>query len=444
MKIDRFLNRIPFFKRLQKSVFLKNTIFLQIGSVFYLGIAFISSIVYARVLGVEGYAIYGLIFAYVGLATIPMSLGTVDSTLTLLASAHEEANEKKIKDYLSYYLKITLSISLFIGVILMIVSPFIAARLYLNGAIIGKLAAIIILSKIILIFYDVYLIILQAANKIKKVAIIEAVEKIIYLIFPITLVLLGFGLNGLIFGQLLAASTLSIYAIFAYSRIKKTYDFYPTWLDIIYNHSRVSLRYYVKFSILIAVNKNIGSIMSNLPIFLLGIIASINNVGYFKIAFAYTALSSFVLSPVSRMLNIQFPKSKTISKRNFKIQFYKISLLSGLINILILIPMLILAPFLIKTFYGQEYIPSIAISYPLSLYFAISGFMVGSGAFYRAANLMKQSILINIAQSIVFIPMIFGLSRLTDPLTATTTSLISMAALFALINFWIIQKYFKE
>jgi len=110
-------------------------------------------------------------------------------------------------------------------------------------------------------------------------------------------------------------------------------------------------------------------------------LSSVQEVGYFKIALGYITIPLVLLGPVSRLLSIQLPKSKSYDLQIMKKHFYKTSFYSGLISILLVIPFIILAPYLIKLFYGLEYIPSIKLVYYVAFLTAFSGFGVGLGVF---------------------------------------------------------------
>ena len=277
-------NLVKRFFYIFKKKFVKDAATLQFGSFIGTGLSVLGSIIYARVLGVDGYATYALIFAFAGLMEISINVGTNQSTLTLLAEAYANQNKQKIVDILAYYFKVTILVSVLIGAIIIAISPFLTTKLYSSSEI-GKLARVIVLADITKVFFGMYIIVLQVVRRIKRLAIIENINKISFVVVPASAVMLGLGLWGLVFGHLIAAVGFLIYSLVAYGLFKVKEPLLPTWKEIIGNLGKVKVGYYFKFGFLIAVDKNLGSLYSTLPIFILGIF-NLEQVAFFKIAIA--------------------------------------------------------------------------------------------------------------------------------------------------------------
>ncbi|MBU1289929.1 oligosaccharide flippase family protein, partial [Patescibacteria group bacterium] len=218
----------------------------------------------------------------------------------------------------------------------------------------------------------------------------------------------------------------------------------PTFRQIFSNFKQIRLKKYFNFGFSIALDKNIGNLISILPVIFLGIFASVQEVGYFKIAFGYIAIPSMLLEPVARLLTVQLPKSKTYNLQTLKNHFYKTVFYSGFISALLIIPFIILAPYLIKFFYGMEYIHSIQIVYYLAVLIIFSGFSVGLSAFYRTVNKMKISIILNIFHVAVMALLIFILVKIYSALMAVILSLIFCSAFFLALHLFVVRNIFKN
>lgn len=379
---------------LGKKRFVQDTAVLQVGSFFSTGLSFLASIIYARVLGVDGYASYALIFIFVSLTGVFMNVGTNPSALTLLSGAYAKEEKDQIKNILTYYIKVTLLISLIVGIIIIIIAPFLTTRLY-DSHEIGQLARVIIVSNIIKVFFGMYIIVLQVIRKIKNLTFIENLNKAFYVIIPAGLVLFGFGLTGLVIGHLIVAVGFALFAIVGYRKLRLKTSLLPSWREIVYNFRAVKISYYFKFGFLIAVDKNLGSLYSTIPLFILGIF-NFEYVAFLKIAIAYAGLPLILIGPISRLLTVQLPKSKSYSLKIFKSDFVRSSVGSFLIALVTSAFFAILAFILIPFVYGQEYLPAIALSYPLLVGSVIVALGVGLSSIFRTLNLMKNSILINL------------------------------------------------
>jgi len=377
-----------------KKRFIKDTIVLQFASVFSTGLSFVASVVYARALGVEGYSAYALIFAFVGITSIFMNIGTNQSALTLLSEAYAKKDRDKSRDILTYYMQVTSLVLVAVGAVIILLSPFLT-RFFYNDPMIGHLARVIIVVNIVKIFFGMYIIILQVVRKIKFLAVIENINKIFYVVLPVALVFAGWGLRGIVFGHLIVACGFAVFSIFSYSTLAKRDEILPSWSSILLNNvSKMRLSYYFRFGFMIAVDKNIVSLYSTLPIFILGLF-SINDVAILKIAVAYAALPLTLISPVSRLLSVHLPITKSYSLSILKRDFIRSSVGSFLITVGLAALFAIMAPILIPLVYGSEYSLAVYLSFPLLAGSVITALGVGNGSAFRTLNLMRKSIYVN-------------------------------------------------
>ena len=431
------------FKDFIKISFVQDVGILEIGKFFSIFLSIASSVILARLLHPELYGVYGLIFAFVGLVGIFMSWGGDFASLTLLSEAYARKDKQEIKNILTYFIKITLLAIGIVGILSIILAPFLTDLLY-NSSQIGNWARIVLLAGFLTVIYGLLIIVLQSVRKIKQLTILEIFNKFIYTLLPIIFILVGWGLTGIVWGHFISAFIFLVLAIFLYYFLIKKDELLPSLSQIFLNFRKINFKKYFNFGFLIAIDKNLARLISLLPIIFLGIFASIQDVSYFKIALGYIIIPSLVLEPVSRLLTVQLPKSKSYNLQVLKEHFYKTALYSGLISILLAIPFVVLAPYLIKLFYGMEYVPSIHLVYYLSILIVLSGFGVGLGAFYRTINRMKISIAVNTCYVISITLLMFIFVRFYNPIMAVILSLIICTTLFLLLHFYIIRKIFKE
>jgi len=388
---------LSFIKRIlgiRKKKFVQDTAILQIASFFSTGLALVGSIIYARVLGVEGFAAYALIFVFVSLVSIFMNLGTNQTTLTILSEAYVKKDGQKVLDILTYYIKVTLLISVLVSVLVFILAPFLTSKLY-SSLEIGQLARVVILANIVKVFYGMYVIVLQVTRKIKVLAVIENINKILYVVIPAGLVLLGYGLYGIVYGHLFIALSFVLFSWLAYGYLRTKDPIFPTWKEIFINFRKVDLSYYFKFGFLIAIDKNLGSLYHTLPILILGIF-SLEQVAFLKIAIAYAGLPLvFMGRPIARLLTVQLPKSKSYSFKILKRDYTRSSFGSFLITFVAAIFFMALSPILIPLVYGPAYASAVFLTYPLLIATIIINLGVGGGPLFRTLHLMKASIIIN-------------------------------------------------
>jgi O-antigen/teichoic acid export membrane protein len=334
-----------------------------------------------------------------------LNLGTNYASLTLLSEAYATNNKEKIRDILTYYLKVTSLAYLIVGAILIIIAPLVTKNFYHNENI-GQLARIIILSNAVNLVFGMYTIVLQVIRKIKNLTTVENINKISLVLIPVVFVLLGYGLNGLVFGYLLANLIFIGVSFWGYKSIVKLLPIFPTWTDILKNWKKVKVGYYFKFGFSIAIDKNISSLYSTLPIFILGIF-DLNAVAFFKVANAYASAPLMLINPVSRLLTVHLPKAKANNYKLFKKNFIQSSVGSFLITVVATLVFLLLANTLIPAFYGADYKLAVNLSIPLLIAVAFVALGVGNGSALRTLNLMKKSIIMNTSYLILSAPILF-------------------------------------
>ena len=431
------------FKNFIKISFVRDVGILQTGKFFSVFLSVIGSIALARLLQPELYGIYGLVFAFVGLVGIFTDWGGSYASLTLLAEAYAQKDKEAIKNILTYFVKITLLAIGILGILSIVFAPFLTDLIYQNSQV-GQWARIILVAVFIGIFYNLLVIVLQSLRKIKKLTILESINKVAYLVFPVGLLWAGFGLAGVIWGHFISSSIFLILSFLIYSSLAQKKEYLPSFKEIFSNFGKIKINKYFKFGFLIALDKNIGRLIALLPVLILGYLTSPAEIGYFKIALGYITIPTLVLGPISRLLMVQLPKSKSYGLDILKRHFFKTTLYSGAIATLMLIPFVVLAPFLINLFYGREYSPSIQLVYYLAIMTILSGLGVGISSFYRTVNRMKTSIAIISAQTVFFVFLTFFSVKIFTFLTAISLSF-ALSALFAtILQFLIIKSIFKN
>ena len=430
-------------KRLWKKAFIRDVAVLQTQAIASTLLSIVASVVFARVLGPEKYGAYSLIFAFAGLLGIFINVGISQASLTLLPEAYAKKDKEEIKNISTYFFKIGFLMAGTVGLISIIFAPLISDFFYHDSQI-GSLARWILLANIITLSFVFLCTCLQAIRKIKYLAAVEVINNSSQKILPIIFVVFGFGLAGLVWGYFLNALLFLIFSVFAYSILAKGNSCLAGFKEIIGNFEKIKLKKYFNFGFLIAVDKNLGSLMSLLPIFLLGVFAPAQEVGFFKIALAYITIPNFLLGPISRILNVQLPKSKTCGFDLLKKHFFQTSLYGGLISAFLVIPFIILAPWLIKLFYGSAYQASVNLVYYLAILSVCSGFGIGLGSLYMTLNKVKISIILNICQTISMALLILFLVKIYSPLITVVWVLIISGILFLALNFYILKNILKK
>jgi len=150
---------------------------------------------------------------------------------------------KKLKNILTYFVKVTLLAICIVGILSVILAPFLADLLY-NNSQIGHWARIILLASFLTIIYGLLIIVLQSVRKIKELTILEIFNKFVYTLLPITFVLIGWGLTGIVWGHFISALIFLILTIFLYSFLIKKDEFLPSLSQIFSNFRKIKFKKY--------------------------------------------------------------------------------------------------------------------------------------------------------------------------------------------------------
>lgn len=386
--------------------FVKDTFLLQINTIFASGLGILVSVIIARLLQPEKFGLYGLVFAFAGLLGLFMNWGAEKTTVTLFSEAYARRDKEEIKNILIYFLKINFLIFSTLGLLAILLAPFLSQIFYKSFEI-GALARLIIFTNILSILSGIFTITLQVLRQMGYYILIDIFNSFLKSGLAIILVVLGLGVFGVVLGYLLAAIFMLVMAVLFYSFLVKSVDFLPTWANLWRGIWRVPIKKYFKFGFLLSLDENLGGFYRYLPIVFLGMFIAIESIGYLKVALNYISLPLLLLGPIAQLLNIQLPATKTFGrdalKRNFiKVTVYSFILAAGLTLILVL-----LAPFLIRFFYGDSYLSSVTLVYYLAIFAALSSLGVGVGSMFRTLNLVGAALKINIFIIILGLPLVF-------------------------------------
>ncbi len=411
MNIKEFKNKI---KYLWAKAFIRDVAILQFGSLFSTGLSVIASIIFARVLGAGNFGLYSIIFAFAGLVGMFLDFGTSYASITLIAEAYARGDKKEIKNILTYYIRVTLAVDLFIGGIAIIFSPYFTNLLYRSNPGIGALApqighyARLVLGAMILgMIYSMATSVMYATRKIAALTISENINKIFIKFLPVVFVLMGMGLFGIVFAHFITAAIFFIASIIFYEHLLAKDKLLPNFKEVFFNKEKIEMWRYFKFGFQIAISKNLAALFSYLPMLFAAKYIAPSEIACFGLALSYVGIPMLLVSCVSRLLNVQLPKSRVLSRKLLKEHFIKTAIYSLLIMIGCSIFIVLFASFLVRFFYGNEYLQAIKMSYYLIFYVILSSAFIGVGPIYRTMYKVKIAIIIDGAIIVVGIPIIF-------------------------------------
>ena len=386
--------------------FIKSLVFFQAGNFAANLTQALVGVFIVRLLQPENYGIYALAFSLSGFIAVFLGFGAQGAATTLLSEAYAQDNREKVKEILAFLVKITfiLTVPIFIGALFV---PWLAGIFY-NNYKIGIYAAMLLIATAIgSTFFPFAMMALQITRRIRTMTVLAFSAQFSRSIFTLLLIIGGFGVLGAMVGHLLSAIIILFVSIILWGRVSKHFSIFPSVRKLISNIKDAPIKKYLGFSFWVTADSNIANLYNVLPIMLTGIFVTASEVTFFKLAFGYINLALTLLSPISALLNVEFPKMKVEEGGRDKLlrNFTRSSLYSLLFSITLTIGAIITAPFVFRILYGTNFTPSIKYVAGLFFYGATMGMGVGFGPMWRAINKVKISIIINIITLSIGIPM---------------------------------------
>lgn len=390
--------------------FVKDTVILQVGNIFSIGIGIIISILIARLLQPEKYGLYGLVFAFAGLLGLFLNLGAEKATIILFSEAYGRGDKKEIKDILTYFLKVNIFIFFTIGLIAILLAPILSQYFY-KSIEIGDLARLVIFTVFFGIFFGVLTVTLQVLRQMKWYILVNNLNTLLKGALSIFFVILGLGVFGIVIGQLIIAMIMFLISVIFYEFLVKKNEILPSLRDLFSNFWQVPLKKYFKFGFLIAADENLSGLYGYLPMIFLGMFAAVQEIGHLKIALNYVSLPLILLGPVAQLLNIQLPITKALAPQSLKKNFIKTTVYSFFIAAGLMAVLILVAPFLVRFFYGSGFLPSVRLIYYLAGLSVLLSTGIGVGAMFRTLNKMAVALKINALVILFCLPIVFELIK---------------------------------
>ncbi|MDD5110185.1 MAG: oligosaccharide flippase family protein [Patescibacteria group bacterium] len=391
---SRFIIRHPF---------TRHTAILQVGGVIGKAVGLVASVLYANLLGPEEFGVYSLAIALAGFLNIFQEFGMSHALVNLLARAEARHDQADAKDLLAYFLKATVAIGATSGLAGILIAPWLGGLWY-HSPMVGWLAAIGVLAFSLTFFVPLVTTIQQVRRELVPLAVLETGSKIFGAALTVGLVLAGFGALGVIGGQFLTMVISSLAAVFFYRRYVHANTAEPLtalWRTRV-PWSKIS--YYFRFGFLIAVSKNILKFNQTVPLLVLGaVLPTASGLGFFKVALTYVAAPLVLTDPAIRLLSDQFPKTEVSGTAKLFRRFYQVTALTILLQAVLTVPMLLLAPFVVTVVF-PDYRAALPFIYALAPYTVLIASGAGLSAMFRTLNRMQANVIIQLVTLACLIP----------------------------------------
>jgi len=388
---------------LWKKAFVRDVFTLQVGSVFRFGIGFLKSVIFARLLGLEGFGMYAVALSFTGTFKIFTGFGQEQALLSYLAEEYGKKNTQGMQALIKYFCLVTL----FAGVLLCslaLLSPLLTSVLYPESAkMVMAMAVLGFLGFVVSLPHPLVIALLQIVRDVRMMTILENTNLLLQLILSVCFVLLGWGPLGVFLGLFFSNLIMTIVYGLLFFRLRHRYRL-PGIRESLW--STVSIRSYVQQGLWIAMDKNIVNVFPQALLFLLSVSAAPSVVGVAQLALKVANLpTGLFFAHVVRMANTVLPTLKNKGVSFLRKQCFLLIRHALCFHWLLVFGGIITLPFIVPIAYGQEFTGVIMPMLWILLIRLLQPFNVANSALMRIFRKVHVSTIWNVAR----IPLELGL-----------------------------------
>lgn len=362
--------------------FFRDLFGLQVNQIFYVLVVGVASILLVRLLGKSDYGVYVLAFSLASVFTRFMQLGNAQTLVTLIAEAHQTGSKEKNMDAIGYFMRMNLILLIPFGLASIILVGPVSIYFY-HDANLAAMARLVIVASMVGGAWQLVSVLFQATRYIKALVAVEMTDVFLKKSIMILAALFGFGVFGVVWGNLVGTLLSLISATGVYYVFHKRDQFLPNFREIVHSVKTASIRKYFLFDLGISFDAIVSSFLGVFPPLLIGFAGQPANVAVFSVAFAYMGLGGLLLSPIARLLSVRLPQFYVVSERPWQ-KFMQASFTSGAVTFVLAVGLFAAAPYLLPFLYGKQLVDAASVSRMLFVYSALAGLSIGMGAMIRS------------------------------------------------------------
>ena len=320
--------------------------------------AALQTVIVARILGVEQYGLLVLVIAYIDLLNRLVDFRMWETATKYIGTFWEtgdlERTQSMIK--LSYLVDVLSGILAFVIAIL---TATLISKYVIKTPEAYKYVWIYSFTLLMGTSSSTSISILRIFNKFRLIAIIRSSQNFFRLLFVTVLLVFGFGINGVLYGLVIASILGFIMRISMVIKILNEYELGGWW------KSKIGLvRDHIKGITWFVFNTNIAGTIKmgeekSLGILILGYLVGKDAVAYYKIATSAAKILNYIIGPLYESIYPEFIKIKSQNILNtIKPLIKKMTITFLKIGIPLAILIIFFSDMIIEVVYGKSYLPS--------------------------------------------------------------------------------------
>lgn len=334
--------------------FVQNIAKFQVGTTASLAISLLASVIYTRLLGLEGFGVYALSGAFAGLLSMFASFGQEITMTTFVSEAVGKRDEVQLKTSLRYFLQASL-VSSVVFIVLGIVAP-ILAPLFQSDEKTATFAQLILFNSALQFPSVLLFLALQIGKRIGLLTTLETLRNALQLLLATIFLFQGFGVSGILWGQLIVSAVYFPMVMILYDRFAQRIRF-PKIQQLLADLRNGGTWGYFVQGFWITLDKNITSnLHPNIFFIMLNAMSSVEVVGLVRLAHRLAMLpGSLILPGLSRVSAVTIPKLIAQDRKAFKGAALKLIFGSLALSAATVAGAMIVVPPLIPFVFGPEY-----------------------------------------------------------------------------------------
>lgn len=382
-------------RTLLKIRFIRNVLTFQISTVVTMLTGLLSSVIYARILGVEQYGLFAVVSAFAGLLTIVAGWGQDATLATFLAEAVGKKDPTRTRAVLRYFLQSTL-IAILIFIALIVAAPTLAT-LFQGNAEIGLYARLALFNTMLQPPLVLTITVLQLEHLIPTIGILENTRSILQLIIITILLLLDFGIWGILLGTTIV-SLLTIPVCFRLYPVNARRLGLPTLRSILYDLAAGGTKTCFQQGFWIAADRHIArNLYPNLFFLVLNRVAPLETVGIFRLGLRLASLPAELVMPsITRLTTITLPRIAGESVSLLRRRCAQLIKGTAALMSIAILGALVFVPLLLPVIYGQEFTGATSVFLLLLPFNLISALNVASVPLARVFRNVQTLIAVNL------------------------------------------------
>lgn len=373
--------------------FVQDVIALQLGRFAATGVGLLSTLVVTRVVGPAGYGVYGLAGSIFSLFAIVNISGAGQSTQTQLPKAIATGRADEARDVMAYHLQSSLFFTLGIAGLMLLFAPGYAAATQGNAGI-GWLAALLALTGpadavVVLVAAS-----LQSKRQMRALSGLNTASQVVLSLVMIALSLAVGTPEALIAARLIHSYSVAAGSLVLYARLRGQGEMaLPGMFDVFLRAFRVSPRRYWRFGVANAFDRNLASVMTQIPLQLVGMVGGEQAAGYLGLGLRGYAQVAVFTSALFDAMQAVVPRA--VARHEYAklwgaLWRAVVALAGG--SLLVYGAMALAAPFVIAPLFGREWIPAIPAIIVLAYYGGLTTVGGVFGPVYRALGFMRLAV----------------------------------------------------